>query len=58
MDTSLNSLFMMQLPVKEVYFYPKFMPNTPTLQNQLVYFKDISIRFPLILDGIISYLPS
>ena len=50
--------FMMRLASVEVNECPKFLAKQPSLENHSLFFPSEKIRLPLLLCGIISYLPT
>ena len=54
MEASLIPPFMMRLASLEVDECPKFLSATPALTNHSIYSKELDIRIPLRLEGIIS----
>ena len=46
----------MRLADIEVYEWPNFLPETPIANNPSIYSVKHTLRIPLNLDGIISYL--
>ena len=57
MTVSLIPPFMMRLQGVHVNECPKFLAQKPTVEHHSVYFPENDIRFPLLLDRTISYLP-
>ena len=58
MKNNLLSTFIMRLAGLEVNEQPKFMTRNLTTKHHLIYFKGISIRLPLAIKGIVSFLPT
>ena len=55
-STTLPPLFMMRLNHIKIDECPTFLSDTPSTNNQLIYFSEHKIRLPLKLDGMISDL--
>ena len=55
-DCCLINPFMMRLAGVQVDECPKFLSPTPSVVNHSIYFPEINLRIPLMLEGIVSYL--
>ena len=57
MDASLISPIMMRLAGVDVDECPKFLSRKPSIENHSIFFRDLNLRIPMKLDGVISYIP-
>mmetsp|Transcript_9777 Transcript_9777/g.13824 ORF Transcript_9777/g.13824 Transcript_9777/m.13824 type:complete len:225 (+) Transcript_9777:683-1357(+) len=57
MQENLIHPIMMRLVGVEVDKCPKFLSQSPSIVNHLVFFPEANLCMPLKLDGIVSYLP-
>ena len=55
-DCCLINPFMMRLAGVQVDECPKFLSPIPSVINHSIYFPEIDLRIPLMLEGIVSYL--
>ena len=58
MEVNLLPPFMMRLAGLEVNECPKFLAKSPSVEDHSVYFPELDVRLPFMLDGVISYLPT
>ena len=56
-DCCLINPFMLRLAGVQVDECPKFLSPIPSVINHSLYFPSVDLRIPLMLDGIVSYLP-
>ena len=55
-DCCLIYPFMMRLAGVQVDECPKFLSPIPSVVNHSIYFPEVGLRIPLMLEGIVSYL--
>ena len=57
MEINLIPPMMLRLAGLNVDECPRFLARNPTEENHSIFFPDFNLRFPLIIEGIISYIP-
>ena len=58
MEVNIIPSMMLRLAELNLDECPKFVARNPTGENHSIFFPNFNLRFPLMIEGIISYIPT